>query len=138
MNSDTQLHGDAHVCSDDVWLRAVLDNMVDAVITIDAQGIIQTIHRAAERIFGYSGGDVTGPDVSMLAAEHYNSAHDGYIRNYMETGQAKVIGIEREVEGRRKDGSTFPMILAISDVRVRGRITFVGIIRDITQRKAWK
>ncbi|GIV61453.1 MAG: hypothetical protein KatS3mg044_0319 [Rhodothermaceae bacterium] len=122
-------------------VRAILETTVDAIITIDTRGIIQSFNRAAERIFGYRADEVIGRSVNLLMPEPYRTEHDAYIQNYLETGQAKIIGIGREVYGRRKDGTTFPMDLAVSEVRLdvpgrdRPEITFTGIVRDITERR---
>ena len=89
-------------------LAAMLRSAVDAIISIDATGIIESINPATERLFGYAGRELVGQNVKMLMPEPYQSQHDGYIRHYRQTGQQKIIGIGREVLGRRKDGSTFP------------------------------
>ncbi len=116
-------------------LHAIVDNVVDGVITINEGRIVQSFNLAAERIFGYSSDEVIGKNVKMLMPEPYHSQHDGYVGNYLRTGKAKVIGIGREVVGRRKDGSTFPLDLAVSEVRLGEERLFTGIIRDITERK---
>ncbi|MHB0972431.1 MAG: PAS domain-containing sensor histidine kinase [Thermoanaerobaculia bacterium] len=115
--------------------RSVIDNLVDGIITIDDRGIVQSFSGAAERLFGWTAGEVIGENVRMLMPEPYRSSHDRYISNYLATGQAKIIGIGREIVGRRKDGSTFPMDLAVSEFRIGGKRCFSGIIRDITARK---
>lgn len=117
------------------YLKALLDNMVDGVITIDKAGKIQSWNRACEQIFHYNPDEVIGKNVSMLMPEPYHSQHDQYLENYMKTGEAKVIGIGREVMGRRKNGATFPLDLSVSVVVNNGDRTFVGIVRDITERK---
>lgn len=115
--------------------RAVLDTTVDAIITIDASGTIESFNRAAERIFGYRAAEVQGENVRVLMPEPYYSEHDDYLRSYRETGRRKIIGIGREVTGRRKDGSTFPMDLAVSEVDLGGTRLFTGIVRDISERR---
>jgi PAS domain S-box-containing protein len=116
-------------------LRNMFEHAVDGLITIDAAGIVQTYNPACEVIFGYKADEVVGRNVSMLMPEPYHSQHDGYLDNYRHTGRAAIIGIGREVEGRRKDGSQFPMDLSISRFEVGGQTLFSGIVRDITQRK---
>ncbi len=115
--------------------RAILEAAVDGIVTIDDKGCIETFNVAAERIFGYRADEVAGRNVSMLMPEPYRSAHDQYIRNYLTTGEAKIIGIGREVLGLRKDGSTFPMELAVGESRIAGRRIFAGVVRDITERR---
>ncbi|WP_142846872.1 PAS domain S-box protein [Telmatospirillum sp. J64-1] len=115
--------------------RAILDAAVDGVVTIDENGIIEDFNRAAEAIFGYQDWEVVGKNVSILMPEPYRSAHDDYIRHYLATGEARIIGSGREVRGRRRDGTTFPMDLAVGESRVGGRRLFAGIVRDITERK---
>lgn len=116
-------------------VRSVIENVVDGLITINEKGIILTVNAAAERIFGYTADELFGQNVSMLMPEPYRSQHDRYIANYLRTGQAKIIGIGREVVGRRKDGSQFPVYLGISEFRLEDRRYFTGIVRDITERK---
>ena len=116
-------------------LRAVLNHVVDGIVTIDERGIIESFNPAAERVFGYTAAEVIGQNVKMLMAEPDDHEHDGYIRRYLRTGTAKIIGVGREVTGRRKDGSTFPLELAVSEVRLGNRRIFTGVARDITQRK---
>jgi PAS domain S-box-containing protein len=115
--------------------KAILSTMVDGAITIDEHGIIDSLNPAAERLFGYKRSEVIGKNVKLLMPEPYRGEHDQYLRNYLETGKAKIIGIGREVVGRRKDGSTFPMDLAVSEMFFGARRLFAGIVRDLTERK---
>ena len=108
---------------------------VDAIITIDARGSVESMNPAAEKLFGYAAEEVLGKNVKMLMPEPYRHEHDGYLHNYLTTGQKKIIGIGREVVGLRKDGSTFPMDLAVSEVKLGQRQLFTGIVRDISDRK---
>jgi PAS domain S-box-containing protein len=114
---------------------AILDTAVDAIITIDARGVIESFNKSAQRIFGYEPNEVIGHNVSKLMPDPYRSAHDGYLQNYLHSGQAKIIGIGREVTAQRKDGSQFPADLAVSEVRLGERRLFTGIVRDISERK---
>jgi PAS domain S-box-containing protein len=116
-------------------LRGIVDNAVDGIITIDEQGSVETMNPAAERIFGYSADEVIGRNVSMLMPEPYHSQHDGYLERYRRTGERRIIGIGREVRGRRKDGTEFPMDLAVSTTQMGKRRIFTGLVRDITDRK---
>ena len=115
--------------------RAVVDNVIDGIITIDGKGIIQTFNNAAENIFGYKAEEVIGQNVKLLMPEPYHSEHDGYLSNYRHTGEEKIIGIGREVTGLRKDGSTFPLDLAISKINLGKELMFAGILRDITEER---
>ncbi len=116
-------------------LRAIVGTAVDAIIVIDEAGLIQSINPAGERIFGYAASDIIGENISILMAGPYRAAHDAYISAYRRTGKAKIIGTGREVEGRRKDGSTFAVDLAVAEWKVAGKRYFTGTIRDISERK---
>jgi two-component system, LuxR family, sensor kinase FixL len=116
-------------------LHTVMETVLDGLIIIDSDGLIQTFNLAAEKIFGYTPEEVIGRNVNMLMPEPYHSQHDGYLSHYLKTGEKKVIGIGREVSGRRKNGSVFPMELGINEMPVGGSRMFVGTIRDITERK---
>src|SRR5512132_288900 len=107
----------------------------DGIITIDEQGLIEAFNPAAERLFGYRAAEVLGRNVGTLMPEPYQSEHDRYLKTYLTTGRASIIGIGREVRGLRKDGSTFPMELAVGESRSGGRPLFAGIVRDISERK---
>ncbi len=115
--------------------HAVLDTVVDAIITIDERGTIQSFNDAAERIFGYPRTDAVGQPIHMLMPEPYRSAHGGYLRAYHETGRRKIIGIGREVTGLRRDGTVFPMYLGVSEVQLPGEVVFTGIVRDLSEQR---
>lgn len=115
--------------------QAIFDNVVDGIITINSAGLVASFNLAAERIFAYRPEEVLGRNVNMLMPEPYHSQHDGYLDNYRATRIPRVIGIGREVVGRRKDGSVFPLDLAVSEIQHRGQPLFIGIVRDITERK---
>ena len=117
-------------------LRALVATAVDGVMIIDATGTVQEYNPACERLFGYRADEVVGRNIKMLMPTPYRDEHDQYLLRYRATGVKRIIGIGREVEGRRKDGSTFPMELSVGEARPAGRQVFVGIIRDITARKA--
>jgi len=116
-------------------LRAILETAVEGIITIDERGVIESMNPAAEKIFGFTVAEVIGRNVSCLMPSPYRDEHDSYMANYLRTGHAKIIGIGREVIGQRKDGSLFPMDLAVSEVRLAQRRLFTGFVRDITDRK---
>ena len=117
-------------------LRAILETAVEGIITIDEHGIMESINPAAEKIFGYTRQEVIGKNIKTLMPEPYRHEHDGYLNNYHRTGHAKIIGIGREVFGRRSDGTLFPMELSVSEVKLANRKIFTGFVRDITERKA--
>jgi PAS domain S-box-containing protein len=116
-------------------MRSIVDHVVDGIISIDEQGTITTFNRAAERIFGYPSVEVIGENVSLLMPQPDRDGHDRYMANYSRSGKARIIGTGREVMGRRKDGSAFPMELAVSEFSHGNRRHFTGIVRDITDRQ---
>lgn len=115
--------------------QAIFETVVDGVVTINSRGIIQSFNPAAEHIFGYSPSEVVGRNISHLMPAPYADEHDSYLSNYQQTSVAKIIGIGREVEGKRKNGTTFHMDLAVSEMRVAGEVLYTGIVRDISERK---
>jgi PAS domain S-box-containing protein len=116
-------------------LRAILETAVEGIITIDEDGIVESVNAAAERIFGYAAGEITGKNFNVLMPAPHRQLRDSYLANYQRTSEAKIIGIGREVTGRRKDGTIFPMDLSVSEVKLADRRMFTGFIRDITERK---
>lgn len=115
-------------------LRAIVETAAEGIITIDTAGLIETYNPAAERLFGYPAAEVVGQNVKMLMPAPYHAEHDAYLARYLQTGVRTIIGIGREVVGRRRDGSTFPMALAVSEMRVGERRMFTGLVSDITAR----
>jgi len=115
-------------------LRAIVETVPDAIVTIDEWGKIESFSPAAERIFGWPAAEVVGRNVSVLMPEPYYSRHDGFVRHYVETGEKRIIGIGRTVAGRRRDGSVFPMQLSVGEISLGDRRLFVGFAHDITDR----
>ena len=120
----------------DSLYRAIVDTAVDAIVVIDRNGAIRSVNNATERLFGYAAEELSGRNLKLLMPEPYAGEHDRYLADYLRTGQKKIIGIGREVVGRRRDGSVFPMDLSVGEARDGSEPIFVGIIRDITDRKA--
>lgn len=116
-------------------LRGVLEGAVEAIVTIDEIGTIETVNPSVVRMFGYTPDEMIGKNVRMLMPDPFASGHDGYLDNYRKTGERRIIGIGREVIAQRKDMSTFPVDLSVSEVYFGGRRIFTGMIRDITARK---
>ncbi|HET6425172.1 MAG TPA: PAS domain S-box protein [Planctomycetaceae bacterium] len=116
-------------------LRSIVETAVDAIVIIDERGIVESFNPAAERMFGYKADEVIGQNVNILMPQPFADEHTGYIQRYLRTGAAKIIGIGREIQARRKDGSLFPADLAVSEF-YDGRPQFTGIVRDISERKA--
>lgn len=116
-------------------LEALLDAAIDSIITIDRHGIVQSANTSAEKLFGYRLADMVGRNVSFLMTEPWASEHDGYISRYRETGDRRIIGLGREVEGRKEDGSAFPIHLSVTEFWVDEEVFFCGIIRDLTDSK---
>ncbi|MFG1412521.1 PAS domain S-box protein [Xanthobacter sp. VTT E-85241] len=117
-------------------LSSILDTVPDAMIVIDARGIMQSFSSAAERLFGYTASDAIGRNVSILMPNPHKSTHDAYLERYLTTGERRIIGIGRVVAGLRKNGSTFPMELSVGEMRSGSGRFFTGFIRDLTERQA--
>lgn len=113
----------------------MVESAADGILAIDEQGRVCMMNPAAERLFGYKPDEIMGRNVTMLMPEPYRSAHDGYLRRYLETGKGNIIGLGREVQGLRKDGTTFPFYLSVSEVRDGGRRLFTGIVHDLSELK---
>ncbi|WP_395456644.1 PAS domain S-box protein [Azospirillum melinis] len=117
-------------------LASILQTVPEAIIVIDEKGLIESFSPAAERLFGYAAAEVTGRNISMLMPSPYREQHDGYLERYGRTGERRIIGIGRIVSGQRRDGSVFPMELAVGEVLLAGRRCFTGFVRDLTERQA--
>lgn len=116
-------------------LKSILDSIPDAMVVIDDSGLMHSFSAAAERLFGYSAADALGKNVKILMPQPYRDEHDGYLNRYLHTGERRIIGIGRVIVGQRKDGSTFPMELAVGEMRVHNQRYFTGFIRDLTERQ---
>ena len=115
-------------------LRSIIDSAVDGIVVINQDGCIESFNPAAERLFGYQQSEVVGRNVNMLMPSPYHEEHDTYLRRYLTTGQAKIIGIGREVQGRRRDGTVFPLRLSVGQMDIGGEQKFTGILHDLTGR----
>jgi two-component system sensor kinase FixL len=116
-------------------LTSILDTVPDAMIVIDERGVIRSFSSAAERLFGYKSSEVMGKNIKILMPSPYRENHNGYIERYLRTGERRIIGIGRVVVGERRDGSTFPMELAVGEMRSSNQRFFTGFIRDLTERQ---
>ncbi len=117
-----------------LW-AAMIDNTVDGIITIAEEGAILSFNKTAEAIFGYKAAEVVGENVRTLMPEPHRRAHDSYLSAYRDSGKSKFIGAQREVEGRRKDGTGVPLEISVSEVEYNGRRLLLGVMRDITERR---
>mgnify|MGYP000156237046 CR=1 FL=1 len=125
----------AEVQGREAHFKSILDTIPDAMVVIDDRGLIQSFSAAAERLFGYRAEEVLGKNVKVLMPQPYRDEHDDYIARYLQTGERRIIGIGRVVVGERKDGSTFPIELAVGEMRSGNRRYFTGFIRDLTERQ---
>jgi len=116
-------------------LKAIIETAIDGIITIDNRGIVESLNPAARKLFGYELEEVVGKNISMLMPEPDKSSHDGYLGRYQHTGEKRIIGKGREVRGLRKDGTTFPFRLAVSEVQYDHRIIYTGFIHDLSKEK---
>lgn len=116
-------------------LNAIIENAIDGIITIDDKGIIEHVNPAALKLFGFESHELVGRNVSVLMPEPDKTQHDTYIKNYHDTGRKRIIGIGREVIGQRKDGSTFPFRLGVSEVKFSDRKIYTGFIHDLSKLK---
>jgi PAS domain S-box-containing protein len=117
-------------------LRSIIDSAVDGIIVIDRNGLIESFNPAAERLFGYPRSEVVGRNVSLLMPSPYRDEHDSYLRRYLTTGEPRIIGIGREVTGRRRDGTPFPLHLSVGEMMIEGARKFTGILHDLSDRVA--
>ena len=115
--------------------RTILNTAVNGIVTIDENGTILSVNTVMEKIFGYREEELLAENIRILMPEPFHSEHDSYITNYLTTGRTRVIGIGREVQGKRKDGGVFPLDLSVSESFVDGKRLFTGFLRDISVRK---
>jgi two-component system sensor kinase FixL len=135
LDIDDQKHQEEELRTREAHLRSILDTVPDAMIVIDARGVIQSFSSAAERMFGCTGLEAIGQNVSTLMPDPDRTRHDGYLTRYASTKERHIIGIGRIVTGRRRDGTTFPMHLSIGEMQSSGERFFTGFIRDLTEQQ---
>lgn len=116
-------------------LQGIMDGVAEGILTADERGIVQSVNPATERIFGYKAAEMVGQPLSMLMPEPDASAHDGYVAEYLRTGRAKILGVGREARGLRQDGVVFPLEINVTELKQGRNRLFIGIVRDITERK---
>ncbi len=119
----------------EAYIRSIFDTIIDAAIVIDKRGKIISFNRAAVRQFGYAETEMVGENVRILMPEPYSKEHDGYLQRYQATGEKRIIGVDRVVVGRRKDGTTFPMKLAVSEMNTGEDVFYTGFVRDLSERE---
>lgn len=123
------------ISKEELLLNAVVDTAIDGIVVINERGIIERINPAAAKLFGYEKIELLNQNVNRIAGSPHNMLHDTYLNNYLRTGEKKIIGIGREVNGLKKDGTVFPIRLSISEVSLTDRRLFTGIIHDLTKEK---
>ncbi|HXQ22668.1 MAG TPA: PAS domain S-box protein [Candidatus Acidoferrales bacterium] len=128
-------HSEAALRESQARTAAILNTVIDGIVTIDARGIIRSFNPAAERLFGYSAQEIIGQSVTLLMPSPYAEQHQQFVADYLRTGVRKIIGIGREVIGRGKDGTTFPIELAVSELKLEDGPLFIGVVHDLTARK---
>ena len=116
----------SHPLEADQILKALFADAIDGIITINARGVVEAINPAAAKLFSYAPEEVIGHNIKMLMPSPYHEEHDGYIERYHDTHEPRIIGIGREVKGRRKDGSIFPFFLSVSEIQLEDRKIFAG------------
>ncbi len=117
-------------------LKALIENAIDGIVVIDEKGIIESVNPAAAKLFGFAPDEIIGNNVNVLMPNPYHDEHDRYLSNYLKTGNAKIIGVGREVKGKKKDGTIFPLRLAVSEIKLSERTIFTGFVHDLTDQKA--
>lgn len=128
------MEADLALRASETRLKAIVDNAIDSIITADDEGTITSVNPATLRMFGYALDEVIGQNLTLLMPEPHRSGHDAYLRNHSMAGGSKVIGKQRPLEARRKDGTSFPIELAVTQAKWQGGAVFIGMLRDITQR----
>ncbi|NNL91018.1 MAG: PAS domain S-box protein, partial [Saprospiraceae bacterium] len=116
-------------------LKAIIDTAIDGILTINNRGVVESINPAAANLFGYEADEVIGNNIKILMPEPYHSEHDGYIQRYNKTKEPRIIGIGREVQGKKKNGHIFPFRLAVSEVILNDRVVFAGVVHDLSDVK---
>jgi diguanylate cyclase (GGDEF)-like protein/PAS domain S-box-containing protein len=136
--TNSLLHAKEEVAQREEKLVAIMNTVADSIVTIDTNGVIQSCNRATERVFGWNSAELIGRNVGVLMPEPHASRHDGYIANYLDSGKAYVVGQQREVVGKRKNGKEFPLEIAVSELKIGETHLFTAVIRDITRRKQFE
>ena len=117
-------------------IRAILDRVDEGILSMTIDGVVRTLNPAAERMFDYRAEEIIGQDIALLMPEPYRTQYEDFLKNYLETGQQNVIGNRREIVGRRRDGTTFPVEMSVGEVKFSGEHLFICAMRDIAERKA--